>query len=520
MLLGEQSLELLSPVPLDEAAQRLKDKSESWRFFGFRNPLRVSVSEIDADAVQFKMSRDAGRNLNAEVIGVLHRWENETTLITGQARISRSTYVIIIALMAMQLAVFHSVGFLSLWAVMAIAFLGISLIERNRLVKLLYNTLGAECSALKLKTNDAQVIRMRQYRPSGWDRLKSWASYAFVILFVLLFFTTWTGWSSFTSHPCTTTSTGPRAIQSNSFPVTTLWTTRFESSGYGDNHSLVIGPGQVLAVTCDTVTAFDQQAGHVVWQSPKTNDRLGDISGRLIMDLARSRLYTHRLSGQILAVSSVDGKILWANGTSQLTNGDTPSIYLLPRGALLVENNSSLWSVDPATGDLQPPSIIHQADRALLYLDDMVFTRSSGTVQAVNTRTGERLWSVDVACGCQVDYPVVAGDILLLQLDGHQTAIDWRIGKQLWAVRDHEIVTNTAVQKGIVYVMDSQARLLMLDVQSGKELGSVQFAGPGDANRSATIDGSTLDVVNNLLAVYFADTQTLSMMQLINPKTR
>ncbi len=62
--------------------------------------------------------------------------------------------------------------------------------------------------------------------------------------------------------------------------------------------------------------------------------------------------------------------------------------------------------------------------------------------------------------------------------------------------------------------MDSQARLLMLEAQSGKELGAVQFASAGTTNGASVLDGSTLGIADNLLSVYFADTQTLSMMQL------
>jgi len=149
-----QSFEFVSPLPPEECAARLKDKSEPWRLFRFKNPLRVNVARTDQGVYEFKLQRDAGRNLNVEVVGTLQQLEDDSTLVSGVGRISRSTFILLLVIVAIQIPLFGAaigIGAYSLLLVPLLLIFWVSCFaERQRLVDLLMNTLGM-LGALKKK---------------------------------------------------------------------------------------------------------------------------------------------------------------------------------------------------------------------------------------------------------------------------------------------------------------------------------------------------------------------------------
>src|SRR5262249_23045883 len=186
-----RQFEFISPLLLEECVIRLQSKAEPWRLLRFKNPLHVKVSPVNEGVYQFKIQRDAGRNLNVEVVGTLQQLEDETTLISGIGRISRSTFIVFLVISSIQIPIFGSLfgfGFFGyLFVPLLLIFWVSCYAERQRLIAILPNTLGV-LGTLKKKRSSGQEIA---YRPSSFDRLEELASYALLLVFALIFWNMW-----------------------------------------------------------------------------------------------------------------------------------------------------------------------------------------------------------------------------------------------------------------------------------------------------------------------------------------
>src|SRR5215470_6464053 len=107
MNLLNEPFEFISPLPLEDCAERLRKKSEPTRFFSLHNPLKVDIQLLDADGYQFSMRRDAGRNLVVEAVGVLERVE-EGTRISGLGRFYRFSLALIFLILVVQFPIFYT----------------------------------------------------------------------------------------------------------------------------------------------------------------------------------------------------------------------------------------------------------------------------------------------------------------------------------------------------------------------------------------------------------------------------
>jgi hypothetical protein len=141
-------IDFVSPLPLDECVKRLEAKSERTGSWLFRNNRKLLVQVFDGDSYtsNFKMQRDAGRNLNVEVVGELRRHDRNTTWVSGRARISRSFYVVIGLVFAVHVAIFGSIDFARPFIAFTLLAIFISwmfaALERNKLERIVYNTLS------------------------------------------------------------------------------------------------------------------------------------------------------------------------------------------------------------------------------------------------------------------------------------------------------------------------------------------------------------------------------------------
>jgi hypothetical protein len=137
-----------APYPIEECAALLLARSErepgTW---GNPNKLLVTVKQEHPGFYLFRLHRDAGRNLHAEVIGTLTRQE-DSTLVEGKGRIGlfTLTFTVLAAVFVLPFLVAIILGGVPELAMFPIFVMGSLLlatgIERERLCKLTGEILG------------------------------------------------------------------------------------------------------------------------------------------------------------------------------------------------------------------------------------------------------------------------------------------------------------------------------------------------------------------------------------------
>jgi hypothetical protein len=86
-----------SPLPPIECWNRLATKSER-RYRADRHRLLVELDQPNDNTYTFCLQQDVGRNLNVEVYGSMQSYDGTTTVVSGKARLSRSTLWLLILL--------------------------------------------------------------------------------------------------------------------------------------------------------------------------------------------------------------------------------------------------------------------------------------------------------------------------------------------------------------------------------------------------------------------------------------
>jgi len=195
----------------------------------------------------------------------------------------------------------------------------------------------------------------------------------------------------------------------------------FVANGYGDVHGIDAATGKIV---------WTEKIGTPFRTAPAADD---------------GRVFAITSDNQLLCFSATTGEILWRQrGMSEsagILTSTSPaiagSVLIAPYSsgeiyALRVENGTILWN-DALTrsGKTTSLSEIHDiAGRPVVDGDNVFAVSHSGRMVSIDLRTGERVWSRNVA---SVQMPWVAGDTVFLVTTEQQVAALSRAdGRVLW----------------------------------------------------------------------------------------
>lgn len=181
-------------------------------------------------------------------------------------------------------------------------------------------------------------------------------------------------------------------------------------------------------------------------------------------------LYVNNQRGQTWAIRASDKRILWKRQTARVYDS-TPAVS----GERLI------------VGSFSP-----------------------GDVQALDRRTGRRLWRLQAGGAVESSPVVVDGIVYATSKDRRVYAIDERTGRVRWAYRTGgEVKDSPTVVGGRVYVGNYAAEVLSLDAKTGAVKWSRAFGGVlGDRIYSSVpIDGRSAYFVTVRGNVYSLDTR-------------
>lgn len=175
-------------------------------------------------------------------------------------------------------------------------------------------------------------------------------------------------------------------------------------------------------------------------------------------------------------------------GESAVYIGDVGNAYALNR-----KEQTALWKLST---EGQVVSIIeHQ---------DTVYLKSSynpGSVHALNAKTGEEYWSIEIdGTGESNGGLTIHDDVLFFGAKNGMHAVDSESGEYLWQLKTDMVNTTPAVVDGMVYFGSWDNHLYALDATNGTEIWSFET---GDViNSSPTVVEDTVYFGSNDFKVY------------------
>jgi outer membrane protein assembly factor BamB len=295
----------------------------------------------------------------------------------------------------------------------------------------------------------------------------------------------------------------PRSIISSTIPVRDLWAVKI---GIAPWKQIVSTPELLITANCRDVSGFNMASGKLLWHLQQ-NSMINSV-GYLTYDHRSHQVYGQVDPWGLFSISPVDGKVLWVNQDNRFAKRFTKT-YLVGSDQVIAQIDNSGWYLDTATGKLLD-QLATTANVPVLYLDSVVITASSDSLEAIDSTSGALIWATQLGSTGGLGSITVIDYMLLFKLGSKFLAVDKRTGNLIWSYISSTIVSNPVVNNSIVYVLDDNGTVLMLRVTDGVVVGNIQFEPP---NSAANLANSWISAWDGIVAVYFQDTQSLSVIK-------
>jgi eukaryotic-like serine/threonine-protein kinase len=221
----------------------------------------------------------------------------------------------------------------------------------------------------------------------------------------------------------------------------------------------------------------------IAWQK---NIGEAGISSPLYAD---NTIYIGTNRGEMLALDAKTGDELWAF-KSVGGNAGSPAVKgnIVYSGLGLDEaGGMGLYALNRQTGELlwsfSTKSPIWLTS-PLIVGDKIYFGDLDGTFYAVDIKTHQKVWSIDVKRSVYWNAAADEGIVYFTAL-GSMYAVDANTGKQLWQISTSRDWSPLAVDNGMVYAGDLNHKFYALDGKTGKEIWTFKDMPTDRANWSA-----------------------------------
>ena len=261
-----------------------------------------------------------------------------------------------------------------------------------------------------------------------------------------------------------------REILESDIQLESLWSiSGIPIENFESKDLMVSMSGSVIVAStgCDTVISFDGASGELNWKhlpiNPEDKFKYGDLHQprNITLDISRQAIYVSA-TNEIKAISVDDGSMIWSNVSDNFER-NAHSVVIDEEGQLTVSAKGS-WYINPDTGELS-------------------------------------------------DYPInsVPDDI--------QHTIDSIAMTIVDEIDDYYPISNIVSTNELVFVLDELARLHVIDKDSSVETHTIRFAMPEKTEllyEPGAIGGSWIAFDNNVIVIYFQDTDVLSAYQIVD----
>lgn len=301
--------------------------------------------------------------------------------------------------------------------------------------------------------------------------------------------------------------TDTRLIENSTIPVEPLW--ERESGIYGGDDAAILITHNLIVVpdnSCREVVAFNRRTGEKVWR-----DTAATNTGRIVYHAGLNRIYVTRPSESALtAYRATDGKQLWSNKTieerriamavQEIGPDGQGYVYVSSRG--IVPFNRRDGSYGEALDTIGQP---------VAFYDDFYLSVDFHQFSIIQYPSNDVLWRFEDNRVMRPfdEFIVFTDEILIVRIGQTVYGFDKSSGDVRWQVED--MVSNAAVYGDVVFVLDVSANLHLLQLADGVAVGNIQFEAPENPE---DLETSWLAVSEDTLAIFFSDTETLSVMEI------
>ena len=245
----------------------------------------------------------------------------------------------------------------------------------------------------------------------------------------------------------------------------------------------VVDAGRVFTMDAqDQVMAFDEKTGSRLWKfDPQPEDSDSKTYGGGVA-AAGDRIYVATGYGQVLALASATGKVVWRVNVSAPIHGQPTyadgRVFVVTveneLNVLAADDGRKLWTHNglPETAGIAggaPPAVSG---------DIVVVPYSSGEVYALRIENGRPLWNDSLAASQPVGAlssladirgaPVIDRDrVIAISHSGLMVAIDLRTGDRVWE-QDIGGIHAPWVAGDFIYVLSDNSELVCLTRADGR----------------------------------------------------
>lgn len=260
---------------------------------------------------------------------------------------------------------------------------------------------------------------------------------------------------------------------------------RGSSSDYKILTSPVFGNG--IVVTMDAVGAVQAvvaETGEVKWKkstNPENNDGKA-IGGGIALD--SGTVYATTGFGEVLALDAQNGSTLWRRS---VINPVRAAPTVAQGRVYVVTIDNQLSALDARTGNIlwqhnggSENATLMGASSPAVVGDNVVVAYSTGEIYNLRAANGRVLWSYSLTTAAQVGalpaiadirgLPVVSGGrVYAIGHSGRMAAIDQRTGDRIWEV-DLGGIQTPLVAGEVVYALGNDAQMVAVQASTGRVL--------------------------------------------------
>ncbi len=264
-----------------------------------------------------------------------------------------------------------------------------------------------------------------------------------------------------------------------------------------------------LDSACNEAISLNIRNGELLWSAVFPQPQ------RMELDEARNRIYVSSIGGGLAAFDSIKGDQIWFNSSLSFAKVGI-FMQLLDDGQLFVSTlrDVQYFRVNAVNGEYEPasePPVIQS-----IISDGYFWKISANALERTSQNEQPEIWKslYRKFTDCCLSQVKLVDDFVLVLFDRKVLALDRQDGSLKWTFDEEIIASNFAANGAKVYVVDHNAKLYVLDLNSGKVIETMQFAFPSKTAQSPgiynSIFGTQLFFADNILGIYFNDLKILS----------
>lgn len=252
----------------------------------------------------------------------------------------------------------------------------------------------------------------------------------------------------------------------------------------------VVAAGRIYTLDSRARVSATSTAGATLWTADLTpgNENPNNASGGGIAH-DNGRVFVTSGFGELVALDAASGQVVWRQRVGAPVGGAPAAaggmVFTVGRDGtgwgVRAQDGKVMWQT---TGNKSTSGVVGVSAPAVSG-DTVVLPFASGQLLAVDTKTGDQLWSADVG-GTRVGRsialirdmtgdPVIVGQTVLAGTSSGRTgAFDLQTGAELWNGRDGAN-SPVVVAGGSVFAVNDQAQLVRLDMATGARIWAVDL---------------------------------------------